>query len=176
MLKVTEHKDVVRKNCLKSDWDTRYPGWILIRFSFISLEKFQDTACIRKTLNLSYSPIYYLPVDITDLSKSTPWRHMENGGRAPLILDLGIRRRRWSPFRPNRFTPDKEPQYPLNRRLGTNKSQCGLLSKGDNLLSLPRFEHRNFQHFASRYSPTVYVTEYGTWIFQFSRSFSLSTS
>jgi hypothetical protein len=59
LLKVTEHKDVVRKNCLNSDWDTRYPGWILIWFSFISLKKFQDTTCIRKTFSVTLRFIIY---------------------------------------------------------------------------------------------------------------------
>jgi len=69
------------------------------------------------------------------------------------FLTLALEDAGGSPFRPNRFTPDKEPQYPLGRRSGRIKSQRGRFSKGENLSPLPRFEHRNFQHFASRYAP-----------------------
>jgi hypothetical protein len=169
MLKVTDHEGVVGKNFLNPEWGTRYPGWILIWFSFISLEKLQDTACIMKILIFNYFLIYYLAVDITQLSMSTPWRPMVNGGGDPLILELGTRRRRWSHSHPNRFTPDKEPQHPLNRMLGRTKSQCGRFSKGDNLL------YRDSDPGTSTNSrvatpPTVDATEYRSWIFQLRHS------
>jgi hypothetical protein len=170
MLKVTEHEVVVGKNCLNPDWDTRYSGWILIWLSFISPEKFQDTAFIRKTLILSYFLIYYLSLDIPHLSMSTPWRHMENGDGAPLILDLGIKRRRWSSFSPNRFTPDKESHYPLNRKLGRTKSQCGRFSN-ETIYCLYRDSNTGTSNtLRVAMPPTVDATEYRTWIFQLRHS------
>jgi len=48
MLKVTQHEGVVWKNCLNPDWNTRYPGWILIWFSFVSLKNSRTLHVLNK--------------------------------------------------------------------------------------------------------------------------------
>jgi hypothetical protein len=41
----------------------------------------------------------------------------------PLIVNLSSRWTEWSTSRPGRFTPGKEPRYPLDRRLGGPRRQ-----------------------------------------------------
>jgi hypothetical protein len=46
-------------------------------------------------------------------------------GTPPLILDLALDGGEWSTSRPDRFTPEKELQFSLNRRLSGPHSQSG---------------------------------------------------
>ena len=64
-------------------------------------------------------------------------------------LDMGG----WSAPRPVRFTPRKETQYPLYKRLGGSQGRFGHVRK---ISSQPRFDHRTVQSAASRC--TVYTT------------------
>jgi hypothetical protein len=52
----------------------------------------------------------------------------------------------WSNSRFGRFTPDKEPWYPLNRILGGPQSQSAGFEEGKNLFFLPGFEPRIAQY------------------------------
>ena len=52
----------------------------------------------------------------------------------------------WSTPRPGRFTPGKETQYPLYKRLGGSQGRSGR-----KLSPPPGFDPRTFQPVASRY-------------------------
>jgi hypothetical protein len=72
------------------------------------------------------------------LSLYTPWRHVESGGAALLILNLSIRWRWVVSFTPWLLYPQgKSPCYPLNRRLGGSQERCGSFGEEKNLLLLP---------------------------------------
>jgi hypothetical protein len=53
---------------------------------------------------------------------------------------------------PGRFTPRKEPQYLLCRRLGGPQGRYGRVWRRENILPLPGFKPRNDQPVASRYT------------------------
>jgi len=46
-------------------------------------------------------------------------------GTVPLILNFGTTRSRLVSITPGHLTLDKEPQYPLNRRLGGSQTESG---------------------------------------------------
>ena len=68
-------------------------------------------------------------LDISDIKKSERVHlhaikaHRRSRGIAPLIPNLCTRRGQWSTLSLGRFTPGKEPRYPLNRRLGGPQSR-----------------------------------------------------
>jgi hypothetical protein len=75
-------------------------------------------------------------------------------GIAPLIRDLGARRRLVANLTHGRFTPWKEPQYSLNRRLGRPQSRSGRFEYEKNHFFLPGCEPRLVQPLAwSLYGP-----------------------
>jgi hypothetical protein len=49
----------------------------------------------------------------------------KSGGIAPPFLTLALDGDEWSASRLGRFTPGKNPGYPLNRRLNGPQSRCG---------------------------------------------------
>jgi hypothetical protein len=55
----------------------------------------------------------------------------------------------WSTPRPGRFTPRKETQYPLYRRLGGPQGRCGRVRK---ISPPPVFDPWTFQPVASHYT------------------------
>jgi hypothetical protein len=57
----------------------------------------------------------------------------------------------WLTSRPGRFTPGKEPQYPLNKRMRGPQRRSGRFGVDKNLLALPEFESRTVQLIASHY-------------------------
>jgi hypothetical protein len=60
---------------------------------------------------------------------------------------------------PDCFTPNKEPLYPLNRRLGGPHSQSGRLPEDKNRQPLPEFETGSVQpvpsHYTDRATPAL---------------------
>jgi hypothetical protein len=50
---------------------------------------------------------------------------------APLFLNLALIGGEWLTSGPVRFTPRKEPRYPLNRRLGDPTEETNLLTHRD---------------------------------------------
>jgi hypothetical protein len=67
--------------------------------------------------------------------------YRENGGTAPLILNLSTRWRWVVSLTPWKIYPQgKSPQYPLNGMLMAPHSLCGSFGDEKNLLSLPGFE------------------------------------
>jgi len=57
------------------------------------------------------------------------------------FLTLALDVAEWSTSYPGHLTLDKEPQYPLNRRLGGSQSESGQLGEGKKkLMALPAFE------------------------------------
>jgi hypothetical protein len=69
---------------------------------------------------------------------------------AELIINLDTRRRCLNSH-PGCFTPQKEPRWLLNRRLGWSRSWSGRFGDCKNNLHVPTFEPRTLQHIA--YSP-----------------------
>jgi hypothetical protein len=57
----------------------------------------------------------------------------------------------WSASRPGRFTPRKEPQYPLDRRLGGLYSRSGRGGEEKNSQTLPGLEPPIIQPVVQRY-------------------------
>jgi hypothetical protein len=64
---------------------------------------------------------------------------------APLILNLGTRRRYGHPHAPAALLLGKEPRCPLNMRLGGPQSRFGLFGEDKNVLFAPGFERRTVQ-------------------------------
>jgi hypothetical protein len=58
----------------------------------------------------------------------------------------------WAMLLSGRFTPRKEPLYPLRRRLGRPQDLPAEVRMRENLLPQPGFEPRTSQPLASRYS------------------------
>jgi len=65
-----------------------------------------------------------------------------SGGTAPLILTSALDGGEWSTSRPGRFSPGKELQYQLYRRLARSQNQEESLGEEKNLLPVPGFEPR----------------------------------
>ena len=76
--------------------------------------------------------------------------HRGSWGTAPLILNLGARRKWVVNFAPRPLYPWKEYRYPLYRRLGGSRSRSGRFRE-DNLSPPAGFKPRIVQPVASRY-------------------------
>ena len=59
--------------------------------------------------------------------------------------------------RPFRSTPGKDPRYALNRSFGDPQCRYGRFGENKNFLPPPRFEHRSYSPYPSRY--TYYATQ-----------------
>ena len=66
------------------------------------------------------------PVLVFNMKKE----YIRNGSMAPFIVSLGTGWNKWSTPHPSCFNPGKEPQCPLNRRLGELQSWCGCYGEG----------------------------------------------
>jgi len=66
-------------------------------------------------------------------------------GINPLILNFGARWRSVINITPRLLHPQKEPDYPVQRRVGGRQSQAGHFEGDKNLLALPGFEPRTIQ-------------------------------
>jgi hypothetical protein len=87
------------------------------------------------------------------LPPPTPWRQTKGVVEELLsFLNSVIGGRNLSHLRPGRFTPVKEPRYPLNRKLGGPQSWSGQFCRREKVLPLPGLEHRTVQDVASAYT------------------------
>jgi hypothetical protein len=77
----------------------------------------------------------YTETKKVNLSLSTPWRHTESGGIAPVILKFSTRWRWVVSFTP-RYLLGKSPRYRLNMSQGGPQSQSGRFGEDKNLLFL----------------------------------------
>jgi hypothetical protein len=79
--------------------------------------------------------------------------NLESRDIAPLILDLGTRRRWVVSFTPRLLYPQgNSPRYPLDRRLGGPQSRSGRGGEEKNSQPLPGLEPPIIQPVAQRYT------------------------
>lgn len=86
-----------------------------------------------KRVKVTFSSVHYMK------------KYRGSGDTAALILNLGTRRKCLNSH-PGSFTPEKEPRWLLNRRLGWSRGRSGWFVDYKNSLRLPTFEPRTVQH------------------------------
>jgi hypothetical protein len=90
--------------------------------------------------------IFELKVKKWNFFLSVPWRLI--GGvevKLHTFLTSALVEGEWSTSHPGRFTPRKEPSYPLNRRLNGPQRRSGWFWTTENLLSVPGFTPQTIQ-------------------------------
>jgi hypothetical protein len=81
-----------------------------------------------------FSEIYYIESKVIRVQSMKT--HKGSRGTAPLFPNLHLDGSEWAVSRPGHFTPENEPWYPLNRRLGEYNSQFGRFGEQKALFTL----------------------------------------
>jgi hypothetical protein len=89
---------------------------------------------------MQFSKVYHI---MSRKSKVFSFYSMKVGGaelQVQSFLATALRGDKWSTSCPSQFTLRKNPQYPLNKKVGGPYSWSGHSGEEKNLTSLPRFQ------------------------------------
>jgi hypothetical protein len=107
------------------------PDWHILRNVEITQKKRHSITPQKTRLfrNIAVTP-QISPTKISDMTKqkvtlywTSTWGRVVGVVQLQAFLTSALDRGEWSTLRPGRFTPGKDPRYPLNRRLGSPQSK-----------------------------------------------------